>query len=100
MPAYVVAKLTITDPETYALYGAGFMQIFAPYGGKVLSVDEAPEVIEGAWPCTRTVLLEFPTKDSMRAWYRSADYQALARYRFAASSADIVMLQGFTPPAG
>lgn len=99
MPAYVVAKLTITDPETYAKYGAGFMGIFARYGGKLLAVDETPEIIEGDWPCTRTVLLEFNTKAEMRAWYGSADYQALAQHRFAASSANIVLLDGFNPPS-
>ncbi|WP_291208226.1 DUF1330 domain-containing protein [Hyphomonas sp.] len=99
MPAFVVAKLTITDPETYARYGAGFMAAFTPFGGKLLSVDEAPEVIEGEWRCTRTVLLEFPSKTVMKAWYASPAYQDLVQHRFAASTADIVLLEGFAPPA-
>jgi uncharacterized protein (DUF1330 family) len=99
MPAYVVARLTITDKETYARYSAGFMDIFMPHGGKVLAVDEAPEIIEGDWRCTRTVLLEFPNKDVMRAWYGSAEYQSLVQHRFAASTADIVLLDGFALPA-
>jgi uncharacterized protein (DUF1330 family) len=98
MPAYVVARLTITDRETYAAYSAGFMEIFMRHGGKLLAVDEAPDVIEGTWPCTRTVLLEFADKAAMRAWYGSEAYQALARHRFAASTADIAVLEGFSPP--
>ena len=66
MTAYVVAKLTITDPKTYASYGNEFMAAFTPFGGKLLAVDEAPDVIEGEWRCTRTVLLEFPSKAVMR----------------------------------
>lgn len=99
MTAYIVARITITDPEPYSVYGAGFMEIFSRYGGKLLAVDEAPEIIEGEWPCTRTVLLEFPDKDVMREWYTSPDYQALAQHRFAASTANIVLLSGFNPPA-
>ncbi len=99
MTAYVVAKLTITDRNTYAHYGNGFMAAFTPFGGRLLSVDEAPEVIEGEWRCTRTVLLEFPSKDVMRAWYASEAYQNLVQHRFAASTADIVLLEGFAPPA-
>jgi len=99
MTVYAVARVTITDPETYAAYGAGFMAAFTPFGGKVLSVDEAPEVIEGVWPCTRTVLLEFPSKAVMKAWYASPAYQDLVQHRYAASQADIVLLEGFTPPA-
>jgi uncharacterized protein (DUF1330 family) len=99
MTAYVVAKVTITDRETYASYANGFMAALTPFGGKLLSVDEAPEVIEGEWRCTRTVLAEFPSKTVMKAWYASPAYQVLVQHRFAASHADIVLLEGFAPPA-
>jgi uncharacterized protein (DUF1330 family) len=36
------------------------MEIFSKYAGRVLSVDEAPTVLEGQWSFTRTVLLDFP----------------------------------------
>jgi hypothetical protein len=49
MPVYLVAQLNIHDRETYAKYGSAFMDIFNPYGGKLLSVEEAPEVLEGEW---------------------------------------------------
>jgi uncharacterized protein (DUF1330 family) len=99
MPAYVIAKVTISDPNTYANYVNGFMAAFTPFGGKLLSVDEAPEVIEGEWRCTRTVLAEFPSKAVMKAWYASPAYQEVVQHRFAASTADIVLLDGFAPPA-
>ena len=52
-------------------------------------------VLEGEWPCTRTVLLEFPSEEDAMSWYRSPEYQALARHRFGASFADIVMIRGW-----
>ena len=94
MPVYLVAQLNIHDRETYAKYGSSFMDIFNPYGGKLLSVEEAPEVIEGAWGYTRTVLLEFPSEEQAHAWYRSEDYQAIAQYRRSASTANLVLLRG------
>jgi uncharacterized protein (DUF1330 family) len=96
---YVIAKLNITDPETYATYGEGFMEIFMRFGGKLLAVDENAEVIEGSWPYTRTVLLEFPDKAGMQAWYNSYDYQKLVKHRFAAATADIAMIEAFPAPA-
>ena len=99
MSAYIVAKITIHDRDRYGQYEAGFMDIFARHDGRMLAVDEAPEVIEGEWPVTRTVLVEFPDAAAMHAWYDSEDYQALAQHRFAASSADIVLLQGLPAPA-
>lgn len=99
MTAYVVARLTITDPGTYASYSHGFMAAFTPFAGRLLAVEEAPEVIEGEWRCTRTVLLEFPSKAAMKAWYASPAYQDIVQHRLAASTADIVLLEGFALPA-
>ena len=94
MAAYIVARITIHDRERYARYEAGFMDIFAAHGGKLLGVDESPEVLEGEWRCTRTVLAEFPDKASALAWYHSDDYQMLAEHRFAASDGEIALIQG------
>ena len=95
MSVYMVAKIDLTDRETYAKYEAGFGTIFAQYNGEMLAVDDAPEVIEGEWPHWRTVLIKFPTREEAMAWYQSDDYQALAQHRFAASDADIVLIKGF-----
>ena len=94
MPVYLVAQLNIHDRETYAKYGSAFMDILSPYGGKLLSVEEGPEVLEGDWGYTRTVLLEFPTGELAHAWYGSADYQAIAQHRRAASIANVVLIGG------
>ena len=94
MTVYTVALLSIHDREEYAKYEAGFMDIFARYEGKLLSVDEAPVVLEGDWPHTRTVLIEFPSAEAMDNWYNSDDYQVLAQHRFGASSGSIVRVQG------
>ena len=61
MSVYVVGLINIRDRATYAKYASGFKEIFTPYGGKIVSVDEAPKILEGEWRYTRTVLLEFPS---------------------------------------
>lgn len=94
MSAFIVAQISIQDRNTYAKYEAGFFEIFSKHSGRILSVDEDPEVLEGGWPYTRTVLIEFPSNDEAMAWYRSDDYQKLAEHRFAASAANIVLIQG------
>lgn len=93
MTVYLIAQLTINDREYYRRYAEGFMEIFTRYGGKLLSVDEEPEVLEGDWPYTRTVLMSFPSKEQADAWYHSTEYQALAQHRLAASSANLVMIK-------
>ena len=97
MSHYVVARININDPQRYQQYSDGFMEIFQRFRGTILSVDENPTILEGAWSVTRTVLIEFPDKADLLAWYESDDYQALARHRFAASSADVVIIEGLQP---
>ena len=94
MTHYLIARIDINDREEYSKYQAGFMGIFSQYDGKMLSVDEAPKLIEGEWPVSRTVLIEFPSKESAMAWYESEAYQALAQHRFASSDGNIVLLKG------
>jgi hypothetical protein len=56
MTVYILAQLTITDRAKYDRYQARFMEVFKPFGGTVLSVDDSVHVIEGDWPHSRFVL--------------------------------------------
>ena len=94
MAHYIVATIKIVDREEYAKYEAGFLEIFQRYKGKVLAVDENVRLLEGEWPATRTVILEFPTADDALDWYQSDEYQTLAQHRFNASEGNIVIVQG------
>lgn len=94
MSVYLIAQLQIHDRERYAAYVSGFMDILTKYNGKLLSVDEAPETLEGEWPFTRTVLLAFPNKIDADSWYHSDEYQELAQHRYMASKANMVMVKG------
>ena len=96
MSIYIIAKINIEDRIEYAKYEEGFAEIFSKYKGRLLSVDEAPEILEGSWSCTRTVLIEFPSRDDAMMWYRSDEYQDLAKHRFSASDADIVLIDALT----
>ena len=62
MSVYLIAQINIHDRDRYGQYEAGFMEIFAQYGGEMLAVDESPTVLEGQWPHTRTVLIRFADK--------------------------------------
>lgn len=94
MATYIVAQLAIHDRDEYAKYESGFMDIFAQHRGTMLAVDETVHVLEGDWPFTRTVLIEFPSQADADAWYRSDAYQRLMVHRTAASAGNIVTVQG------
>jgi len=49
MTIYVVAQIRVDDRDAYATYESGFMEILSQLNGSPLSVEEAPEVLEGNW---------------------------------------------------
>ena len=93
-PAYIVAKLTITDQETYGEYRAGFGTVFQQFGGQVVAASGNPTVLEGEWEATTTVIIRFESRAEALAWYNSDDYQELIRIRQSASTGELVLLDG------
>ena len=94
MASYLVAHITITDPEGYECYLDGFDEVFARFRGEVVAVDDEAEVLEGTWDHGRTVIIRFPSEAELLAWYRSPEYQALAEHRRRASTAAIALVHG------
>ena len=98
MSVYIIAQISIHDRDGYCRYEEGFMDVFAQFTGELLAVSENPTVVEGAWPCTRTVLMRFPSAEEARRWYTSPEYQAIAQHRFRASTGNAVVVEQFTQP--
>ena len=92
MSVYVVGLVTIKDLAGYAAYEKDFREVFEPFGGKILAVDDAVRVIEGEWPSTRTVILQFPSEQSARQWYDSESYQRLIERRVHVAEAAIAII--------
>ncbi len=95
MSVYLIAELTIHDRDSYANYEADFLDILTANAGELISVDEAPEALEGAWSSDRSVILRFDSKQAALGWYHSEAYQAIASHRHAASTGNIRMVNGF-----
>jgi uncharacterized protein (DUF1330 family) len=93
MKCYFIAQINIHDQVGYDKYLEGFDQILERYNGKVLVVDDHGTILEGNWPYGRTVIIRFPSKPEALKWYNSADYQQLAKYRWQASTANIILVE-------
>jgi uncharacterized protein (DUF1330 family) len=91
---YVLLTETIHDAAGMQAYGEAAWPTIVNAGATVLAADQAPAVLEGEWPVTQTVLLEFESVDAARAWYLSADYQAAANLRHKAAASNVVILAG------
>ncbi|MDB9809961.1 DUF1330 domain-containing protein [Planktomarina temperata] len=93
MPAYVVSMMTIKDPETYKQYTSRTPPIVKKYGGKFLTRGEEITCVEGQDYDGRMVILEFPSKADVEAWFADPDYQEAMTFRHAASTMNYLLLQ-------
>lgn len=91
--AYVIFTETIHDADGMAAYAEAAARARTD-DVTPLAVERSPEVLEGEWPATQTVLVEFPSVEAARAWYTSDEYQAAARLRQAAADTNVVILTG------
>lgn len=93
MPAYVVSMMTINDPETYKQYTSRTPPIVKKYGGKFLTRGEEITCVEGQDYDGRMVILEFPSKADVEAWFADPGYQEAMTFRHAASTMNYLLLQ-------
>jgi uncharacterized protein (DUF1330 family) len=94
--AFVVVQIAINDWDGYRRYeAAGHQEIFDRFSGKVVGIDEDVEIVEGSWPFTRTVIIEFPSKEIARTWYESDEYQAVVGLRQDSATSNLVIVSGY-----
>ena len=93
MPAYVVSMMSIHDADTYREYTDRTPPIVKKYGGRFLTRGEAFTCVEGQNYDGRLVILEFPSKASVEAWFNDPDYQEAMVFRHAASTMNYLLLQ-------
>ena len=93
MSAYFIANIRIHDEDEYKKYIAGSESVFRKFKGKYLTVDNSPAVLEGSWNYSRLVLIEFPCKEALNAWYWSDEYQAILKHRLKAADCDTIVAE-------
>jgi uncharacterized protein (DUF1330 family) len=81
MPAYWLARATITDATAYKKYTDRVPEIVSRYGGKILARGGRYRIMEGPETFQRFVAIEFPTLEQAVACFESAEYQEAAAFR-------------------
>jgi uncharacterized protein (DUF1330 family) len=89
---YVIITADIKDPAGMAEYAKLASQAMA--GSTLLSFDQKPEVLEGRWHGSQTVVLEFESVEAAREWYNSDIYQEAVKLRQAAADCNGVIVSG------
>lgn len=91
--AYWVARVTVTEPDTYKLYAEAAPEAFKRYNARVLARGGRAQQLEGDGR-PRNVVIEFPSFEEAIACYNSEEYQAARKHRQDAGEAEIVIVEG------
>ncbi len=94
MAAYLIADLTITDPEGFRAYQQHVGATLAPYGGTFLVRGGAHETMEGDWHPHTLVILHFESVAQAWRWYQSREYMALSELRKQTAITRAVVVEG------
>ncbi|MES2979951.1 MAG: DUF1330 domain-containing protein [Pseudomonadota bacterium] len=82
MAAYLIVEHIITDPAKFEDYRTRVGPLIALHGGRYLTKAGSHQLPEGGhWSPQRVVIIEFPDRQSLDAWYRSPEYQPLITLR-------------------
>ncbi len=91
--AYVIGRVTVTNPEAYAEYAKDATAAIRQYGGRPLVRGGAYEALEGeARP--RNVVIEFESFEQAKRYYFSPEYQAAKAKRANAAVGEFVVVEG------
>ena len=94
MSAYLIAVETVHDEAMFAEYRKHVIATLGAFGGRFVARGGKLTVLEGEWQHPRTVIIEFPSRESAEGWYKSADYQKIIGLRLKSTSGNLVILDG------
>jgi len=94
MPAYIVAQLKVTDPKMFERYREAVTPLVDRFGGRYRIRGGETEVLEGAWPAQRLVVIEFPSREAARLFYDSPEYRQILPLRTEASQGTVAIVEG------
>ena len=95
---YWIVFATIHEPSRFGNYTSVAGPLIAAQGGRGLARGDVADFVEGAVP-GRPYLIEFPSYAAAQACFNSAGYQEAIALRAGVAQFQIVIVEGFVPPA-
>ena len=94
MKAFVIAAETVKDEAVFAEYRKDVPATVEAYGGKFIVRGGALTNVEGEWPHSRLVIIEFPSRKAAEDWYKSPAYQKVVGLRLKSTSGNLIIVDG------
>lgn len=90
---YIIAHVTVTDPEAYKDYVARDTPIFDRLGGRFIVRGGRSQIVEGTSE-ERHVIIEFDSYEQAVAAYNDPDYQEVAQIRKDNALSTFILVEG------
>lgn len=94
MPAYIIAEVTITNPDQMAKYREWSTRAMQEHGAEVVVRGGEIVPLEGDWTPQRLVVLKFKDLATAQAYYTSETYTHARQVREGAGSIRMVAVEG------
>lgn len=94
MAAFVISDVSARDDEALQTYRTRAADSITKYGGRYLARGGDVHVLEGAWNPQTIIIVEFPSVEQARAWYRSPEYAFALEVRDAALIRNLILVEG------
>lgn len=90
---YIIAHITVRDPEAYKEYVVRDTPILEGLGGRFIIRGGQSETVEGTLQ-DRHVVIEFPSYEAALKAYNDPEYQEVADIRRRTADSSIVVVEG------
>jgi len=94
MPAYIIARVEVTDWSRYQQYTKATPAAIARFGGRFIVRGGKLLTLEGQPETRRLVVIEFPTFEQAQAFYHSAEYRDVRKLREGAAIGQFLAVEG------
>jgi len=98
MPAFLISDVSVRDANAFQVYRTRAADSIIRYGGKYLVRGGVIEPLEGGWSPRAIIIVEFPSLEQARAWYRSPEYASALEVRDKALSRNLILVDGIEAP--
>jgi len=92
--AYIIANVTVTNPQQYEEYKKWSSAAMQSHGVDVCARGGRVEVLEGDWSPDRLVILKFPSVEAARRFNESPEYGRARASRQGAAIMRMVLVEG------
>jgi uncharacterized protein (DUF1330 family) len=92
--AYLISETRVADAKTYKLYSDSVQAALTPYRGRFIVKGGETVSLEGGEPVGRIVVIEFPSMQSAKAFWKSDAYRAIKPLRIKSAKARIFLVEG------